>query len=86
VTETDIKFVKGKHVKIVTMLSNGRGASAGRRQARQTRRQLERELSTYRTPAERLELDAILERHSVEETWEVRQVLARQARTADADR
>lgn len=67
------------------MLSNARKDSAERRQARQTSRQLKRELAEYRTPAERHELDAILGRHPAEETWEVRRVLDRQAVSADTD-
>ena len=42
------------------------------------RRRLARELSCYRTPAERLELSLILGRHSAEETAEVDAILSRQ--------
>jgi hypothetical protein len=64
---------------MVTMLSNARSASAARRQARRTNRQLERQLAEYRTPAERRELDAILERHPAEQTCDIRRLLDRQA-------
>jgi hypothetical protein len=49
-----------------------------RRAAAAARRRLAHELSCYRTPAERLELDLILGRHSAEETAEVDAILSRQ--------
>ncbi|WP_432971910.1 hypothetical protein [Dactylosporangium sp. CA-233914] len=39
--------------------------------ARKARRQLAREIAAYRTPAERLELDLILGRHTEEEIAEI---------------
>jgi hypothetical protein len=56
-----------------------RDALAARRAVRRERQQLERELASYSTPAERLELEAMIDRHSPEETREVRDILARQA-------
>lgn len=44
---------------------------AERRAARAQRRRLAVELAAYRTPAERLELDGVLSRHSDAETAEV---------------
>jgi hypothetical protein len=55
-----------------------RDTLAERRTARTHRRRLERELAAYRTPAERLELDEVLARHSADETREVRRILAGQ--------
>jgi hypothetical protein len=55
-----------------------RDALAARRAQRQARRRLERELASYSSPAERLELEAMIDRHSPEETREVRDILARQ--------
>jgi hypothetical protein len=52
-----------------------RTALAGRLQARRERRQLVREISAYRTPAERLELDLILGRHTEEEIAEIDAIL-----------
>ena len=56
-----------------------RDALAARRTERRERQQLERELASYSTPAERLELEAMIDRHSPEETHEVRDILGRQA-------
>jgi hypothetical protein len=47
---------------------------------------LERELGQYSTPAERRDLEAILDRHSDAITWELREILARQALAADGKR
>jgi hypothetical protein len=56
-----------------------RTALAIRRSAREGRRQLERELASYDTPAARAELDAILGRYSADETHEVQAILSQQA-------
>ena len=53
-----------------------------RRAAGAARRRLVRELSCYRTPAERLELDLILGRHTAEETAEVDAILSRRTTSA----
>lgn len=63
-----------------TMRSRWRQTLAARRQAGDARRQLAREVAEFRTPAERMELEAILDRHPVEDTQEIRRLLARQAR------
>jgi hypothetical protein len=47
---------------------------------------LERELGQYSTPAERRDLEAILDRHSDSITWELREILSRQAMAADGNR
>ncbi|MEU7480248.1 hypothetical protein AB0A63_30015 [Lentzea sp. NPDC042327] len=52
---------------------------AVRRDARLKRRSLERQLASYTTESDRLELDAILSRHSAEETGELRSIINRQA-------
>ena len=49
-----------------TTVTSLRTSLAQRRVARAKRRGLERELASYRTPAERLELDLMLGRHSAE--------------------
>jgi len=58
------------------------------RLVRQRNRQVEQELASYSTPAERLELDAILSRHTAEEIEELEGMLNRQAlnRTAATSR
>ena len=48
------------------------------RAARRERRRLAREIGTYRTPAERLELETVLGRYSAEETEEIDEILRRQ--------
>ncbi len=61
-----------------TTVTSLRTSLAQRRVARTQRRRLARELAAYRTPAERLELDQILGRHSAEETAEIDAILTQQ--------
>ncbi|WP_434448821.1 hypothetical protein [Lentzea sp. E54] len=56
-----------------------RSSLASRRDARLKRQSLERQLASYTTESDRLELDAILSRHSAEETGELRSIINRQA-------
>ena len=56
-----------------------RDAVTSRFEARRARRTLAREIAAYRTPAERLELDLILGRHTAEETREIDEILRSQA-------
>lgn len=60
----------------MTSITALRSSVAVRRDARAKRRHLERELAAFRTSAERLELDAMLGRHTTEQTREIRQILA----------
>ena len=46
------------------------------RAARAARRSLERELASYTSPSDLNDLDAILDRHSEEETADIRRILA----------
>ncbi len=62
-----------------TTVTSLRTSLVQRRVARAKRRHLARELASYRTPAERLELDLILGRHSTEETAEIEAILNQQA-------
>jgi hypothetical protein len=55
-----------------------REAVSARRAERLDRRRLARELATYTTPADRLELDTMIDRYAPEETREVRSIVARQ--------
>ncbi|HEX2804880.1 MAG TPA: hypothetical protein VHN80_01750 [Kineosporiaceae bacterium] len=55
-----------------------------RRAARHRRRALERELADYATPAQRLDLEATLDRYPDGVTFELRDILARRAMAADA--
>jgi hypothetical protein len=50
------------------------------------RRALERELAAYSTPAQRRDLDAILDRYPDRDTRELRDILARQRLAAEANR
>jgi len=52
---------------------------AERRLVRQRNRRLEEELASYSTPSERLELDAILSRHTAEEISQLEDLLVRTA-------
>ena len=56
-----------------------RSSLATRRDARLKRRSLERQLASYTSESDRLELDAILSRHTAEETSELRSIINRQA-------
>ncbi len=62
-----------------TTVTSLRTSLVQRRVARAKRRHLARELASYRTPAERLELDQVLGRHSAEEAAEINAILIRQA-------
>jgi hypothetical protein len=52
---------------------------AARREQQRQHRQLEQELAAFSTPAERLELDLILARHTADEARDVQAILHRQA-------
>ncbi|MEV6305296.1 hypothetical protein AB0M02_38190 [Actinoplanes sp. NPDC051861] len=54
-----------------------RALLADRRAARRAHRQLSEELAAFRTAAERAELDAILGRHTADETREIHAILNR---------
>jgi hypothetical protein len=63
----------------ITTVTSLRSSLAQRRVARTKRRRLAWELASYRTPAERLELDLMLGRHSAEETAEIEAILNKQS-------
>lgn len=52
---------------LTTLTARGVASLADARAARVARKRLRAELDSYRTPAERAELDAILSRHTSEE-------------------
>ena len=60
-------------------ISSLRATVAARRTQRRDRARLAGELAGFKTAGERLELDAMLERHTAEQTREVREILARMA-------
>jgi hypothetical protein len=61
-------------------------APADPAEASPQRRALERELAAYSTPAQRRDLDAILDRYADHDTRELRDILARQPVPAEAAR
>ena len=61
-----------------TSRSSARSVWVARREARQRRHRLRHEIASFRTPAERAELDAILERHTPDQRREVDAVLERE--------
>ena len=56
-----------------------RSGLSHRRAALHAHRRMVRELATYSNPAERLDLQASLERYPAEQTSEIRTILSRQA-------
>jgi hypothetical protein len=56
-----------------------RAEVANRRNVRNGRKELERQLAAYDTPAARLEIETVLDRHDPDETREIRSILRRQA-------
>jgi hypothetical protein len=65
-------------MQFVTKLRDVRTALANRRTMRVAHRQLSEELASFRTTAERAELDELISRHSAEETRQIRAILYRQ--------
>ncbi len=61
-----------------TTLANRRTARANRRTERIARRRLEAELAAFSSPAERAELESVLDRHSPADADQVRAILVRQ--------
>jgi hypothetical protein len=62
----------------VDALTRASSSRSARSAARRQRRRLAGEIAAYRTPAERLELDLILGRHTAEETQEIEEILRHQ--------
>jgi hypothetical protein len=76
--------LKGKQMPPITrprpsLLTALRGQFEHSRAARATRRALERELATYTSQSDLDDLHAILDRHSDQETADIRRILARRA-------
>jgi hypothetical protein len=61
-----------------TRIREVRKSLANRRIELIAQRRLSSELASFRSPAERAELEQMLGRHSVEETREIREILNRQ--------
>jgi hypothetical protein len=71
---------------LATYLLVVQASAATRRASRQRRRDLERELAGYATPAQRCDLEAMLDRYPDGVTYEIREILSRQALTQEAKR
>jgi hypothetical protein len=71
-------------MKLAARLLLVRAGLATRRAARDRRKQLERELACYATPAERADLLASLDRYPDGATHELREILTWQARPESA--
>ena len=65
-------------MQLAIKLRDVRTALANRRTMRVETRRLSDELASFRTTAERAELDELLSRHTAEETREIRAILYRQ--------
>jgi hypothetical protein len=65
-------------MQLVAKIRDARTSLSHRRTMRLANRQLSAELAAFSTPAERAELDEILDRHSPEETEQIRLILSRQ--------
>jgi len=63
-----------------------RAEAVARKAAHQRRRALERELADYNTPAQRLDLEATLDRFPDGVTHELREILSRQQLTQSPPR
>jgi len=58
-------------------IRSARTSLSRRRTVRLANRQLSQELAAFTTAADRAELDEMIERHSAEETREIREILSR---------
>ena len=66
-------------MKTTETISTLRTQLAERRMVRQRNKRIEEELASYNTPSQRLELEAILSRHTAEEIEELEGMLNRQS-------
>jgi hypothetical protein len=62
-----------------TAIRSLRTSLSSRRAARRSRQSLERQLASYSTPSDRLDLEAILARHNAEDTREIEAILQQQS-------
>ncbi len=73
-----MKMTRTHGTPIGTGLAELRAQVRARRLARQARLRLERELATYTTPAERLELQAMLARHAAADIADIQRIVDHQ--------
>ncbi|HEX6346664.1 hypothetical protein [Umezawaea sp.] len=62
-----------------TAIRTLRTSLSSRRAARRSRQSLERQLASYNTPSDRLDLDAMLDRHDSEDAAEIKAILHSQS-------
>ncbi|MCS7476308.1 hypothetical protein ACFFQW_04820 [Umezawaea endophytica] len=62
-----------------TAIRTLRDSLSSRRAARMSRQSLERQLASYTTPSDRLDLDAMLDRHDSEDAAEIKAILHSQS-------
>jgi hypothetical protein len=65
-------------MQLVAKIRDARTSLSHRRTMRLANRQLSAELAAFSTPADRIELDEILDRYSPEETEQIRVILSKQ--------
>jgi hypothetical protein len=65
-------------MQLAAKIRDARTSLSHRRTMRLARRRLSAELATFTTAADRAELDVLLDRHSGDETREIRAILLRQ--------
>jgi uncharacterized protein (DUF1778 family) len=65
-------------MQLAAKIRDARTSLSHRRTMRLANRQLSAELAAFSTPAERAELDEILDRYSPDETEQIRVILSRQ--------
>jgi hypothetical protein len=65
-------------MQLAATIRDARTSLSHRRTMRLARRRLSAELATFRSAADRADLEQILEQHSPEESREIRAILARQ--------
>ena len=62
-----------------TAIRTLRNSLSSRRAARRSRQSLERQLASYNTPSERLDLEAAVDRHDPADTAEIKSILHHQS-------
>jgi hypothetical protein len=64
-------------MQLAAKIRDARTTRSHRRTERRAHRQLAGELATFTSPAQRAELESVLERHTPEETAPIREILTR---------
>lgn len=72
-------YSKDEMTHTTTAIRTLRNSLSSRRAARRSRQSLERQLASYRTPSERLDLEATLDRHDSEDAAQIKAILHSQS-------